>query len=371
MTGQELYKYTQTLIDKDYSGYLDNTKANRLMRSALYSAIKSKYKDLSTQQIYDELSFLIKTGVGKTPSDNRVLLAPVSVSSVSIISSGGGVSVLEFTTSTPHYLTAGDNVYLSGVSGLSSSTLINRSAGHVTTSAGGYTFRIQISSTTTGTYTSNSGSAYGDGYIIDYMHSMTMEATFIVPMSASVVSLSNTSPIVLKLDEKTKLRTGCRIRISGAAGNTAANTDCYVKQLSGVSYELYEDQALSTPLAGDGAYTGGATVKWLYTRFCTPYLSDRKISSLGEPTYDNPKFEDTEKSIKIYPSNLVCSDLSIDYIATPSVDIDVADNYRNLSHVYNDDFLYYVALRFAQLFAESVKDQSLFQTSQVEIVSNP
>ena len=304
MTGYELYRYSQTLIDKDYSGYLDNTKANRLMRSALYSAVRSKFKDMSTQQLYDELSFLIKTKVGKTPASNKVLVAPLNVSAISIISSGGGISVLEFTTTNAHYLSASDTVYVSGVAGLSSSALINRSSGHVITTASDYTFRIQLGSTTTGTYTVNTGTIYGDSYLTDYLHLMTIESTFVVPMSASVVSMSNASPVLMKLDEKTKLRTGCKIRVSGATGNTSVNTDCYVKQISGISYELYSDQALTTPISGNGAYTGGASVKWLYTRYCTPYFSDRKISSLGEPSYDNPKFEDTEKSIKIYPDNL-------------------------------------------------------------------
>jgi hypothetical protein len=91
-TGNDLWLYTQSLIDKDYSDWLSTAKANRIFKTALYNVIEQKLAVMDNQKIYDELSFLIKTneyvecGYNNTDSPNTIHKVPFLVSNASYVS---------------------------------------------------------------------------------------------------------------------------------------------------------------------------------------------------------------------------------------------------------------------------------------------
>tara|TARA_R110000868_G_scaffold108426_5_gene295991 strand:+ start:1356 stop:2180 length:825 start_codon:yes stop_codon:yes gene_type:complete len=68
MTGQEFWTYLQQKIDKAYSAYLDNTKANSLIKETMYRFIDKLYHDLSFEKEGDELISLIIKDKSATPS---------------------------------------------------------------------------------------------------------------------------------------------------------------------------------------------------------------------------------------------------------------------------------------------------------------
>ncbi len=59
MTGTEFYALLQQKYDKAYSGYLDVTKANRLIKESVFNLTDALYRGLSIQKEFDELWSMI------------------------------------------------------------------------------------------------------------------------------------------------------------------------------------------------------------------------------------------------------------------------------------------------------------------------
>lgn len=74
MTGQDFYNQLQQKYDKAYSQYLDNTKANRLIKEALFRLCDKLYSNLDTQKEYDELIEMIKNEVPVSVTSGRASL---------------------------------------------------------------------------------------------------------------------------------------------------------------------------------------------------------------------------------------------------------------------------------------------------------
>jgi len=124
-----------------------------------------------------------------------------------------------------------------------------------------------------------------------------------------VTGATNASPIVLTAAYA--LANGQRLQVSGVLGNSAANGTFYA-MTSGYSngqFALYQDAALSQPVAGSGAYSSGGIVKPAYRgQNLSPtedgyqditYSSDRPASyycDTGAATYS--------KLISNYPPNV-------------------------------------------------------------------
>jgi hypothetical protein len=82
----------------------------------------------------------------------------------------------------------------------------------------------------------------------------------------AVTAASNASPIVIS-GSGSPANNGQVVSISGVAGNTAANVLNAYAQTSGYpagQFALFADSALTQPIAGNGAYSGGGTVKPAY-----------------------------------------------------------------------------------------------------------
>lgn len=207
--------------------------------------------------------------------------------------------------------------------------------------------------------------------IADYQHLLAIKSRFAIPYVGIVVSdASNTLPIVITLSNFSDLRSGESVVISGVIGNFAANGTFYVKQLSRKKYQLFSDANLTLPVQGNGAYIQGGIISKIQYNYCKPFYAETKISPLGQPDFANPKYEITQGLIKLYPDNISCSEVTVDYIKKTTVFIISNDNTIDLELTYPVKFLYYIADVSAQLFAESVKDAELFQTSDFEIKTN-
>lgn len=86
-----------------------------------------------------------------------------------------------------------------------------------------------------------------------------------VGISLAVSGATNASPIVMTTDTH-GLADSDYVTQASVGGNTAANGSFYVKVTgySTTTYALYSDKALTTPVAGNGAYTSGGTVALLF-----------------------------------------------------------------------------------------------------------
>lgn len=74
MTGAQFWSYLQQKIDKAYSAYLDNAKANALIKESMYRSIERLYHGLSFEKEADELISLIIKDKLVTPSSGVCLL---------------------------------------------------------------------------------------------------------------------------------------------------------------------------------------------------------------------------------------------------------------------------------------------------------
>lgn len=371
-TGNDLWLYTQSLIDKDYSDWLSTAKANRIFKTALYNVIEQKLAVMDNQKIYDELSFLIKTNEyvqcsNYNPnSPNTIYKVPLLISSASFLG-----STLTLTTSLPTNMNTADSVswgnlgFLTNNNSGSNSGVISN--GTKTVQIGGLT------DTTTGAY-------QGGGYLItpyqvtDYMRLLTIKSVFRYNKINTSTLLFSINNYTIQFEYKNKLRSGNKILVEDA-NSLGAYQSYYVKQISDKRYEFYYD-ANFTQLA-DVVFdfrvlnNNPFNFYYQYEEYCTPYFSDGKINKNNVPKVYEPAFEDRENSIMIYPITEVCTGVYIDYVHKPNYLIDVTNAYHDLELVYTNKFLYSVANEFANIFSAATRDPELYRSIENEIIQNP
>jgi hypothetical protein len=78
MTGLELKRIFDLQVDKDYTGYWDNIKLNRIFARALINAMEKIYRNLSEQGEYDELRGFIKVNRTFTPATFNILYTDIT-----------------------------------------------------------------------------------------------------------------------------------------------------------------------------------------------------------------------------------------------------------------------------------------------------
>lgn len=364
LTGADLSLYFDDKIDQSYSAYLDDSRKNSIFRDAYIRLLEERYANLSTQKNYDEITNLIKTNESYTINNNRIYTANLKVTDVAIFDA----THFTITTLMPHNFITGDSVTISGVTGTLTMTQANATfiIANVTT----YTFRITVASAT-GVYTADTGVVTGAKIIADYYHLLTVKCKFSLLSTLTITGATNTSPIKVTVSEYNNLRSGDLVTIASVGGNTAANATSYIKKVSSKVFQLYSDAKLTTPVAGNGVYTSGGTLTNVYDEYAKPYYSDRKISAYGIPNVYEPKFETAESSLIFYPTTETCSEITIDYIRTQLVEIDVADDTIDLELYYNSKFLYALIDRAMQIFTVMLKDGELYKLEANEIQINP
>lgn len=214
-------------------------------------------------------------------------------------------------------------------------------------------------------------SAVGTPVISDYSDLFAVKAKFIQLISGlTITNATNASTILITFTGTNNLRSYEQITITSVGGNTAANGTFYLQKIKANQFKLYSDKSLTTPVAGNGAYTSGGTISRVFYNYCLPLVSDKKIDPYAQGTVRVPRFEIADQVIKIYPLTETCTEISADYLANPNTYIDSSDNVINIELTYPLDLLYDIADQTANLFAQSFKDSELFTTSNFELQKN-
>jgi hypothetical protein len=80
-----------------------------------------------------------------------------------------------------------------------------------------------------------------------------------IPTGLAITGATNASPIVLTTNSAHNVTDGTPVNITGVGGNTAANVSGYAKATGYTltTFGLYSNSGLTTPVAGNGAYTSG------------------------------------------------------------------------------------------------------------------
>lgn len=203
------------------------------------------------------------------------------------------------------------------------------------------------------------------GIVPDYLHLLAIKCKFTAPLFINLSGASNATPIVITVTERSNLRTGDNVDISGVIGNTNANGVFYLKKLSDFKFSLYSDIDLQVPVSGNAAYISGGTISRVYYRYAKLIRSDNKISTFATPTVDYPRYETVTNLIKIYPAN--CQEVLLDYITTSAVTIDVSNNTTDLELTYSYQFLQYIITTAASIFSGQVKDGEQQRTQEIDL----
>lgn len=358
MLSPDIKKYFYQKVDKDYTGYLDNTKLNRLFKDAVYRVLNEKIINL-TQKNYDEISFLLKVGQSYTPNQNKIILGLTPVVSVSITSP----VVYTIVSGFPHGLITGDSVTISGVEGTT-----NANGTYSVTVLSPTSFTITVGSAV-GTNTANTGSFYGAKQVSNYYKLATIKLSFANDKDYAISKAKSTTPIRVVFSGVNNIRSGEQVVITGVGGNTNANGTFYVDKINSTTVDLYSDSHLRTPVAFNATYTSGGILNPIIEGFATTLNSDNKLSDLAQGTTVYPKFEESEHSLVLYPTDYVCVNATLDYFVTPK-EIDFNDVDTNYTLYYNDKFLLYLIESAAKIFTASIRDTEGCQLMDKETTQN-
>lgn len=366
VTGLDLSKLFDDKIDNSYSDYVSVPKKQRAFDNAFLRIIENKYRGLDTQKEFDELSELMVIDRLLVINSNRFRTGPIPISSVT---TNGPTTV--FTFGAEHNLIEGDGFTVSGVTG----TLTGVNQFH-TVPVGGVTSPtvITLSTASTGTATANTGSAIGDdGMLEDYMHVLAIKCyMYDQSDSDTVYKIYPGTPGVIEYFRPTKSRTGDYIH--GSVLNPNQSGFVIVKRISEFKYELYDvnDPTMSTPLTVSSSIQNLTVLTETVEINWAKYLqSDRRISKSGEPTIDEPRFNQHKNFILIHPQNKQCPAISVDYVRKPNVVVNVSDNVQDLELYYSKTLLYRLTDEAVKMFYQDVRDPNSYAIADREMIDNP
>jgi len=208
----------------------------------------------------------------------------------------------------------------------------------------------------------------GGAGMTDYHHVMNVKAQYIMPLGVNITSATATTPIRITLTGEVNLRNGEAVQI--ASVNAQANGTRYVKRLRNDLFELYSDKYLITPIVGVTAFSGTGLINRIIYNDAYDMKSNRKFSNLNAPSVYDPYYEIANTVMKIYPIDLTCTQITMDYVSIP-VYIDVTNASTDLLTIYSERFIYFIADETARLMAMSMRDDNLMIQSQSEITNQP
>jgi hypothetical protein len=208
----------------------------------------------------------------------------------------------------------------------------------------------------------------GGSGMTDYHHVMNVKAQYIMPLGVNIIQATATTPLRITLSGEVNLRDGEAVQI--ASVNAQANGTRYVKRLKDDLFELYSDKYLINPIVGVTAFTGSGLINRIIYNDAFDLKSNRKFSNLNRPTVYDPYYEIANTVMKIYPLDLTCTQITIDYISIPTY-IDVTNSSTDLLGIYSERFIYFIADESARLMAMSMRDDNLMMQSQSEITNQP
>ena len=147
-----------------------------------------------------------------------------------------------------------------------------------------------------------------------------------------------------------------------------------VKRISEFKYELYDanDPTMSTPLTVSSSIQNLTVLTETVEINWAKYLqSDRRISKSGEPTIDEPRFNQHKNFILIHPQNKQCPAISVDYVRKPNVVVNVSDNVQDLELYYSKTLLYRLTDEAVKMFYQDVRDPNSYTIADREMIDNP
>ena len=362
-TGLDLSKLFDDKVDNSYSDYVSVAKKQRAFDNAFLRIIENKYRGMDTQKEFDELSELIVIDKEFEINNNRFRTVSVPVSSVVT----GATTTFNF--GADHNLLVGDTFVVSDTVG---GTNVN---GTFTVATAPTDTQVTASATTSGTVTNNTGSVSYDKMLSDYLHLLAMKCRMYTNAAGDdVYRMYVGSPGVIEFFRPVSLRNGERILFSEMASSITApvvSSEAYLKRISEFKYELYSDEHLITPVAIAGTYTSGTSVKEIEYEYGKYYPSDRRISDLGLPTIEKPKYNQSQNFFKIFPSEHKCDKVKVDYVKTPPVTILVDDNTQDLELYYSETLMNRLTDEAVKMFYQQVRDPNQYTIADREMVDNP
>lgn len=364
LTGANLSLYFDQKVSASYTGYLDNTKKNRLFKDALIAVVERTYKQNEEVKTWDELTYVTTVSNLFTPSNNVLDTAALQI--VGVLPVG---ATFRITTRLPHNIVTGQVVTISGVAGTGGITNANGTFTATVINATSFSVSFALAA---GAYTLNTGIVVTQATISDYWHLLAIKCLFNTPIyGVKVTDATNRTPIAITVNNRNIIRTGSQVVISGVTGNTAANGTFYARVRNDFQFDLYSDVNLQTPVVGTGAYVSGGIVSIVNNNYASPLTSKMKQGVLNTPTPKDPYFEIANDLIKIHPLSQPCTTVKIDYIRVPQVVIDVADAVTDLTLYYPEKFLYAILNEASVIFAQMTRDPELFQEANIDQRKNP
>ena len=349
-TGVDLYN---SILFRTYQGragaYLNIDRANEIIRSGRVKLLEDDWKNIATQQAKDEISPLIKTGKTYTPNNNKVLLKPLIIVSVSI----GTNAVITFDR--PHNLAANTPIVVSGVQGTSASVMNVTISSYTIPNA----YAITTTIDTTGlAYTSGTGKVISEGYLIDdYYHLLSIELYCKQKVSEVLKVTTNNVKTIITIPSSNNIRTGEYLYFVG--NDTDYEQYAYVKKTTYNTIQLFNDAALTSPITNtlSTSFSIGWTISRFLSRYADPLNSDQKIDTYKSTAYF-PLSEVTENQLSIelykpYQNQLDTSVTQLNYIVdyvTTLPEIDLENNVYDIYQIHNANFydrlIEYAALKF-------------------------
>jgi len=333
--------------------YLSPAKKNYFLRMAVVKLLESRYKTIAKQSSVDEISPLIKTYADFTPYNDKVLLKPLHISTITNVSG----NIFQVVFDRPHNIDFATfttvNVTFSGVEGGTYTNLNgNTYAAIVDVSLSLTAIRVTQSGIT-GSYTADTGEVTSDHWLSEYYHLLASRLDSLKNLNLVIkkVITAGTCRITVGTNN---LRTGEYLNFSSFGGLTGLTGYKYVKKISDRVIVVYNDINLTTPTTVTGTYTSGGIIKRKYERYCEPLLSDQKISTY-EATELFPLYESNENRLSCYSSEQNTNpyieniNYSVDYI-TSQANIDITDNTTDLLQTYNQEMCRNIIEKAAELF---------------------
>tara|TARA_R110002020_G_scaffold276023_1_gene491200 strand:- start:842 stop:1960 length:1119 start_codon:yes stop_codon:yes gene_type:complete len=371
VTGLDLSKLFEDKIDNSYSDYVSDAKMQRAFDNAFLRIIENKYRGMDTQKEFDELSELMV--IDKRLLINNDRFRTVAVPIASVITG----FVTEFNFAAEHNLTLGDTFTVSdtvggtGLNGVEFTVNTIPSTTQVNT----------IITATSGSVTPNTGSVTTqhlstDSMLPDYLHVLAIKS-YMYDTSTdgySPYKIEAGTPGVVEFFRPNKIRSGDYVH---SVDLSAANPQQFIilKQISEFKYEIYDaaDPTMNTPITVGVAPANPSdfVLRAVEENWAKYLQSDRRISKSGQPTIDEPRFNQHKNFILMHPQNATCPSVDVDYIRKPKVVIDVTDSVLDLNLFYSETLLNRLTDEAVKMFYQEVRDPNQYQIADREMIDNP
>ena len=359
-TGAEFYNFIKNGIDQNYTGYLNSTRANRLIRASEIRIAEKLYSTNKTEKTSDELSPLTLMNQVITVRDNRFYTGPLRITAATFIG-----SIVSVTTDSDHQLQVGDSLTISDLQGLN----INNTYTVLTVPTPNQVTFTQIG--VVGVWVQGTGSISTPFMFANILHPLAIETTFTDNELLDIEFVSTANVPYIRFDIRNKVRNNTKIRILNALGVTGLNGDFYCKQRNRTSVYIYTNEALTIPAVLSGTYQGSGQAKIIVSEYSTRMHSDRRIAPSSQADVWAPKYGISNNSIILFPTNSICDSVKVDYMRYPPITIDVLNTTLDLEQYYDFKYLMKIVDEAVVSFMLQVREPEQAQAMNASAQMNP